>query len=276
MSLSSSIRNLRPDLEALLRETGEFVAAEFQRFSYDQVQYKAENDPFTYVDVQAEVRLREGCEQLLPESGFINEEAEDRPSKNGYEWIIDPIDGTSNFTHGVPHFCISLALAYERELILGYVYQPITGMLFSAFKGEGAFCNGEPIQASQRKDLNLGLVGTGFPYANFPEREAYFRMLMAIKDRAHGLRRQGSAALDLAYVAWGRYDGFLEVNLKPYDVAAGILLVQEAGGQVSDFTGGDQYLFGRQIIVSNGFVHQDLLEVVREHLPPSWEVAGNM
>ena len=262
-------------LEQLIRDTGVFIAQEFHRFSYDQVEYKAENDPFTFVDVQAEERLRTGCEALLPGSGFINEEAADRPSQNGYFWIIDPIDGTSNFTHGVPHFCISLALAYQGEVQLGYIYEPIHQDLFRAEKGKGASLNGASIRVSEKTEIGTGLVGTGFPYANHPWRQTYLEIVMEIMDQAHGLRRMGSAALDLAYVACGRYEAFFEYDLKPWDVAAGSLLVQEAGGSISDFGGGDNFLHGRQIVASNGKVHPAILTTIGRH-PFDFESSGQL
>jgi myo-inositol-1(or 4)-monophosphatase len=254
--------DLNASLIALLTETGTFAAEEFARFDDNRVEYKAENDPFSFVDVEADRRLREGCEQLIPGSGFINEELENREGTNDYRWIIDPIDGTSNFTHGIPHFCISLALQKAEETILGYVYQPLTQELFRAEKGKGATLNGDPIYRSDRQQLNLAVVATGFPYAVETWVADYLTMIYAIMQQTHGLRRFGSAALDLAYVAAGRLDVFLEFNLKPWDVAAGSLIVQEAGGQVSDFTGGDRYVFGGEMLATNGHVHQPMLEIL--------------
>lgn len=252
------------DILSLLTETGTFVAEEFARFDERQVEYKAENDPFSFVDVEADQRLRAGCAEIIPGSGFINEELANQPGQNEYRWIIDPIDGTSNFTHGVPHFCISLALQRNEETILGYVYQPITQELFRAEKGQGATLNGDPISRSLREELGQALVATGFPYAVEDWVSDYLQSLLGIMQRTHGLRRFGSAALDLAYVAAGRLDVFLEFNLKPWDVAAGSLIVQEAGGQVSDFTGGDRYLFGGEMLATNGHIHQALLDLLAD------------
>lgn len=257
MSLDTSI-------QALLREVGQFIQTEFERFTYDDVQYKGENDPFTFVDVEAERKLRAGCEQLLPGSGFITEELENSDVDSEYVWIIDPIDGTSNFTHGLPHFCTALALQQNGETIRGYVYQPITGEMFHAEKGGGAFLNGQPIRRSERKDLKLGLASTGFPYAIEAWVEDYLRLVYEIAQATHGLRRLGSAALDLAYVASGRLDAYFETGLKPWDAAAGALLVQEAGGTVTDMAGGDDYLYGQRILATNGYVHQELLQIMRK------------
>ena len=251
-------------LIALLRETGAFAAAEFARFDEKRVEFKAENDPFSYVDVEADRRLREGCERLIPNSGFITEELDNQAGSNAYRWIIDPIDGTSNFTHGIPHFCISLALQKHEETILGYVYQPVTGELFRAERGQGATLNGERIFRSERPEIGQAVVATGFPYAVEDWVQDYLRMIYAIMQRTHGLRRFGSAALDLAYVAAGRLDAFFEFNLKPWDVAAGSLIVQEAGGKVSDFRGGERYLFSGEMLATNGYIHADLLSIISE------------
>lgn len=253
--------NLDTSLQELLREVGTFIKTEFERFDYDSVQYKSENDPFTFVDVEAERRLRAGCEKLIPECGFITEELENSHTDREYVWIIDPIDGTSNFTHGMPHFCIALALQQHGETIMGYVYQPITEEMFHAEKGKGAFLNGTPIKRSERKEMKLGLATTGFPYAIEGWVRDYLDMVFEVMEATHGVRRFGSAALDLAAVASGRIDIYFETELKPWDAAAGALLVQEAGGKVTDLNGGDNYLYGRQLLATNGYLHDEMLEI---------------
>ncbi|MDX2248603.1 MAG: inositol monophosphatase family protein [Bacteroidia bacterium] len=250
-------------LRELLKKTGRFIVEEFHRFSFDRVEYKGKNDPFTYVDVTSEKLLKDGCRHLIPGSGFVNEETDNEASENGYTWIIDPVDGTSNFTHGVPYFCISLALQKEDEVILGYVYEPLYENLFHAQKGNGAWLNGKRISVSNKHNLQNGLIATGFPYENFPWRNHYLEIVREIMDGAHGIRRMGSAALDLAYVACGRFEGFFELNLKPWDVAAGALLVIEAGGEVTDFSGGKEYLYGRQIVATNGHIHPQMIGIIQ-------------
>ncbi|MEZ4825880.1 MAG: inositol monophosphatase family protein [Bacteroidia bacterium] len=257
------ITELDAPLQELLRKTGRFIVEEFHHFSFDKVEYKGKNNPFTYVDVTAEQILKEGCRNLIPGSGFINEETEDESSANGFVWIIDPVDGTSNFTHGVPYFCISLALQKDDELVLGFVYEPLHDNLFRAEKNKGASLNGKRIHVSDKSSLQNGLVATGFPYENFPWRDNYLEVVKDIMDRAHGIRRMGSAALDLAFVACGRFEGFFELNLKPWDVAAGALLVKEAGGEVTDFSGGKTYLHGLQIIATNGHVHSQMVDIIQ-------------
>ncbi|TAE51197.1 MAG: inositol monophosphatase [Bacteroidetes bacterium] len=250
------------DIRRLLRRAGSFTVQEFRRFSADRIEYKGERNPFTYVDVTTDTMLREGCEALLPGSGFINEELAAVSSQNGYTWIIDPVDGTVNFIHGIPHYCISLALTRGEEILLGYIYQPVYRQLFRAAKGKGAFLNGKKIRVSDRSETGKSVIATGFPYQGGNERDHHFAILRKLSDTAHGIRRFGSAALDLAWVAAGRFDAFFEYNLSPWDVAAGILIVEEAGGQCSDFSGGNNALFGKQILASNGLMHPHMLEMI--------------
>jgi myo-inositol-1(or 4)-monophosphatase len=263
---AASLAQIEVSLLQLIKRTGQFASEEFHRFSFDDVKFKRRKDPVSYVDINAEKMLKEGCSQILPGSGFINEESEDQASENGYTWIIDPIDGTTNFTHGVPHFSISVALYQGNEALVGYVYAPVEGEMFSAIRGQGAKLNGRPIQVS-KLPFAKALVGTGFPHLTRTERDAYLNMVVDIMDHANGIRRMGSAALDLAYVAAGRYEAFFEYGLNPYDVAAGALIVQEAGGKVSNFTGEDDYLYGRQILATNGNIHQDMLDLIAKSLP---------
>jgi len=267
MKLSpAELSDLDKDIQELVRKTGKFIEAEFERFSFGEVEYKAQNDPFSYVDVTAENILKEGGNQLLPGSGFINEESEDQPSENGYQWIIDPLDGTVNFIHGLPHFSISVALAYESETLLGYVYGIPKKEMFHAQKGKGAFLNQHPIWVSDKSGLNNALVVTGFPYAYAEWVDLYIKAIGELIRDCHGLRRLGSAALDLAYVAAGRMEAFFEFGLNPWDVAAGALIVEEAGGYVSDFEGKETYLFDKQILATNGKVHTDVLKVLQKHM----------
>ncbi|MEO1450175.1 MAG: inositol monophosphatase family protein [Bacteroidota bacterium] len=256
---------LDASLRELLHKTGAFARREFERFSFSDVVYKGENNPFTYVDVTAENMLRDGCAALIPGSGFVNEEGEDIPSQNGFTWIIDPIDGTANFTHGVPHYCISLALQDPEGMWLGYIYAPESGDLFHAVRGGGAFLQGKPIQVSEQAQMPTSLIATGFPYDDMGFRDRYLVLLNEVMQKSQGMRRMGSAALDLAYVASGRFEAFFEYNLNAWDVAAGALILQEAGGQVSDFNGGEDYLFGKQILATNGKIHTDLLEILQRH-----------
>lgn len=256
-------------IQALVEKTGAFIREEFLRFSFSEVSYKAENDPFSFVDVSAEKMLQEGCHDLIPGSGFINEEGPDIIGENAYRWIIDPLDGTVNFMHGIPHFCISLALQYEEITVAGYVYGVMEKEMYVAKEGQGAFLNGHPIHVSDRKGLRQSVIVTGFPYAYADWVEDYLKVVSDLIRQCHGIRRLGSAALDMAYVAAGRVEGFFEFGLKPWDVAAGALLIKEAGGRVSDFDRGENYLFGRQVLGTNAAVHEPMIEVLQQYLPRS-------
>ncbi|MEL6132716.1 MAG: inositol monophosphatase family protein, partial [Bacteroidota bacterium] len=176
--------------------------------------------------------------------------------------IIDPIDGTVNFMHGIPHFCISLALQKEGETIMGYIFQPVADEMFVAIKGKGAFLNGKPLSVSRQDQLKTAVLSTGFPYGTPAWKKDFLGMVMHIASQIQGIRRMGSAALDLAYVAAGRLDGFFEYRLNAWDVAAGALIVQEAGGNVTDFSGADNYVFGGELVASNGTIHERLLQTL--------------
>lgn len=267
---------LDQELQRGIRDAGAFAVKEFKQFTFNQVEFKGENDPFTFVDVTVENMLCDLCARLIPGSGFITEESDDQQSNNEYVWIIDPIDGTTNFTHGVPHFSISLALQKAGELILGYVYEPVHQEMFQAEKGKGATLNGERISVSEIPSLQSSLVTTGFPYANHPWRKTYMELIMQVMDKANGIRRLGSAALDLAYVASGRLEVYFEYKINPYDIAAGALIVQEAGGLVTDFLGDQDFLFKQKIVATNGNVHEELMDIILKSGLGSQHVSGNV
>lgn len=265
MSASSpAISALDEEIQSVIRAVGTFARKEFEVFDFSTVQYKAENDPFTHVDVATETMLMDGLRPLIPGAGFTTEEAASVPTTNGWEWVIDPIDGTSNFTHGIPHFCISVGLSFQREMVAGYIYHPVKELMYHCQKGTGAWEEDRKLAISTRGDLPYALVATGFPYSDMGWRREWVDLVVNVMDSAHGVRRFGSAALDLAHVASGQLDVFFEFNLKPWDVAAGSLLVQEAGGMVSDFQGGDDYIYGRQMIASNGLLHQPMLHLMQD------------
>lgn len=268
-----SVSSLDSEIQSVIRTAGAFARQEFEVFDFDSVKYKAENDPFTYVDVTTEEMLIEGLKPLIPGAGFTTEEAASVDTDNGWEWLIDPIDGTSNFTHGIPHFSVSVGLAFEKQMKAGYIYHPIRELMYHCQKGAGAFEEDRPLSVSQRKELPYALVATGFPYSDMGWRKEWVNLVVNVMDAAHGVRRFGSAALDLAHVASGQLDVFFEFNLKPWDVAAGSLLVQEAGGMVTDFQGGNEYIYGKQLISSNGVLHSPMLDLMRDFtnamFPPS-------
>ncbi len=260
---SSVLDQIEGPLNILIRDTGEFIRAEFRQFSFSQVQYKSQSNPVTHVDLQAEEKLKQACAKLIPGSGFLNEETAAEATTNGFTWIIDPIDGTTNFAHGIPHFSISLALEYESQIVLGFVYHVMAEEMFAARIGKGATLNGAPMQTSAIPQVSESVLATGFPYGNHPWLESFLDLVMQIMRQGQGLRRMGSAALDLAYVGAGRMEAFFERGLNPWDVAAGILIVQEAGGKVSDFSGGDGYIDGQQLFASNGHIHKEVLGIMQ-------------
>jgi len=255
----------RQALEDLLREVGSYLRTQAQTFSRSDAEYKTARDPVSYVDRTAEALLRQGCARLLPEAGFILEETGHFNTDQEYIWVIDPLDGTKNFVHGIPLYSISLALLHRGEPILGMVYAVPQDELFWAVKGYGAYLGSERLSVSSCTDPDKLLVATGFMYREPQRAEKYFQVLTEVLRRYGGLRRLGSAAIDLAYVAAGRLDVFFEMDLNPWDTAAGSLLVQEAGGLVTDFTGGHNPLFAKSILAGNPWAHQELLRLLQAH-----------
>lgn len=250
-------------LRPVILQTGQFIREEAMSFSTDKIEHKGFNDLVSYVDKQAELLLVEGCRKILPTAGFITEEGTSTEKHDEFNWIIDPLDGTTNFTHGLSIYSISVALMQNDKIVLGVVYEINKDEFFHAIDGLGAFCNDELIRVSNNVHLKDSLLATGFPYANFDGMESYLSILNSFMQCTHGLRRMGSAAVDLAYVACGRFEGFFEYNLNSYDVAAGALIVKEAGGFVSDFSGGNNFIFGREIIAANA-VHPEMLDVIKK------------
>lgn len=252
---------LQPTLD-LIKETGAFIRREGKSFDRANIEHKGLNDLVSYVDKQAEQQLVEGLRQLLPGCGFIAEEGTAKATDEEYKWIIDPLDGTTNFLHNLPVFSVSVGLLQNDTLVMGIVYEVNQDELFWAIKGQGAYCNGQPIKVSPIEKVSQSLIATGFPYHDFGMMQTYLSIMDHFMRNSHGLRRMGSAAVDLVYTAIGRFEGFFEYNLKPWDVAGGVLIVQEAGGQVTDFGGGKDFLFGGQLIATNGKVHQEVLEII--------------
>lgn len=230
---------------------GKKMAEERKTFDSSKIEFKGLHDLVSYVDKNSEKFIIEELEKILPESGFIAEEGTVVKKGEKYNWIIDPLDGTTNFIQGIPVYSVSIALMEKDELVVGVVYEVGRGECFYAWKEGGAFLNGEAINVSKTEDIHHALLATGFPYTNFHQLDAYVQFLKWSMMNSRGVRRLGSAAVDLAYVAAGRFDAFWEYDLKPWDVAAGAIIVKEAGGLVSDFQGESNFVFGREIFASN-------------------------
>lgn len=248
----------------LAEKVANFIRTEAENFDLSKVEMKEFNNLVSYVDKSAEEQLVEGLRQILPEAGFITEEGTASHSDEEYKWIIDPLDGTTNFTHGLPAYAVSIALAKGHELLIGVVYEVNRQECFSAWKNGGAYCNGKPIHVSQADTLSKSLLATGFPYYMFDKLDAYMEILKTFMQKTHGIRRIGSAAVDLCYVACGRFEGYYEFNLNAYDIAGGAIIVQEAGGTVSDFSGGSNYFYGEEIVASNGKIHQQIIDEIQK------------
>ena len=250
----------------IARTSGKIMAEERKSFDASKIENKGMHDLVSYVDKESEKRIIAELQKLLPESGFIAEEGTNDTCGERFNWVIDPLDGTTNFIQGVPIYCVSIGLLDGDEFVVGVVYEVGRDECFYAWKDGGAFLNGEKISVSDRSDIHDALLATGFPYSDFSRIEEYIEFLKWAMKNARGVRRLGSAAADLAYVACGRFDAFWEYDLKPWDVPAGALLVKEAGGMVSDYSGGNNYLFGREIIASNSLINGVVLDKIKENL----------
>lgn len=255
-------KQLMPGAAELIRQVAAFILRELEGFNYTSVETKSVNQLVSYVDKTAEEMLVKGFEKLMPGCGFITEENTVTPQQKEYTWIIDPLDGTTNFVHKVPVFSVSAGLYHAGELVAGLVMDVCGNELFHGSKGSGVFCNDKPVKISAVPTLSESLLATGFPYYDFEQMQQYLAVLRTLLKKTHGLRRMGSAAIDLAYTACGRFDGFFEYSLSPWDVAAGAFLVKEAGGEVTDFMGGEDYLFGKTIVAGNPLVMPELSQII--------------
>jgi len=250
---------------ALSKEVGGFLLQESKNFDLANIEYKGAKDLVSYVDREAETKLVAGLEKILPDAGFLTEEGTVSKQNNNLYWVVDPLDGTTNFLHSLPVFSTSIGLMHNGEVVLGVVYEPNKDECFWATKGNGAYLNNKKISVSKVDSLSKALIGTGFPYSLLDRGPRYFDLMRELQEQSHGMRRLGSAAVDLAYVACGRFDAYYEFNLKPWDIAAGILLVQEAGGKISDFEGGNDYISGKEIVAGNNLVQHEIRDIILSH-----------
>lgn len=244
---------------------GNWMFDERERFSEDKVESKTFNNLVSYVDKESEKRFVEGLKKILPEAGILGEEGvSNTPKNNDLRWIIDPLDGTTNYVHGIPAYCTSVALEKNGKIVLGVIYEPNRKECFYAFENGGAYLNNKKIHVTNSNILKQSLLATGFPYDYFDKMESYMEMLKFLMKNTRGVRRIGAAALDMCYVACGRFDAFFELALQPWDVAAGSIIIKEAGGVSTDFMGSYDYIFGKSIVSSNGKIQKLLLETIKE------------
>lgn len=246
----------------LTLETGDFLLDEINKVKKEDIEVKGLHNFVTYADKESEKRLVQSLSKILPEAGFIVEENTVSHKNEEYKWVIDPLDGTTNFIHSIPCFAISIALMHYDEVILGVVYEINRKECFYSYKNTPAFLNGNIIKVSPAKELSDALIATGFPYYDYGKLSQYMEVLKYFMRNTHGVRRLGSAAADLAYVACGRFEGFYEDGLSPWDVAAGAFIVQQAGGKVSDFSGGNNFIFSKEIIAANGNIYGEILRII--------------
>ena len=250
----------------LARQVGQWALGERAGLQRGSVEAKGEHDFVSHVDRTCERMLVEGLAPLLPQAGFIAEEGTGGPKPDGLNWVVDPLDGTTNYIHGLPPHAVSVALVDGCTPLLGVIYEPNLDECFWATEQSPALLNGSPIAVSSTPQVASSLVATGFPYYDYTRLPGFMRSMEHLMRHTHGLRRLGSAATDLAYVAAGRFDAFYEYGLSPWDVAAGAIIVLRAGGRVCDYRGGANYVFGREIIATNSLLHDEFAGLVQRFM----------
>ncbi len=258
------IQKLTAETLEIAKQAGLYLLQEFKTFSQKDINEKSPNQLVSYVDITAEKMIVEGLSKLVPEAGFITEENTIIKISDTLNWIIDPLDGTTNFMHGIPVFAVSIALQKGNETLLGVVYDVCNDNMFYADE-TGAYCNGSSISVSDNMVLNKSLLATGFPYYDFDGMENYMNVLKELMQHSHGLRRLGSAAIDLAYVACGKFEGFFEYGLQPWDVAGGAYIVKQAGGKVTDFNGGNDYIFSKTMVAANSHIYEPFYAIINKN-----------
>ena len=252
------------------RNAGKIIAKAYEDLEKVETYSKGANDYVTNVDQAAEKAIIETIQKSYPEHGIVAEESGVTQGTNSeYQWVIDPLDGTNNFVKGIPHFAVSIALRIKGKTEHGVIYDPLRNELFTASRGNGAQLNGYRLRTSKLRDLNGAMIATGLPFKQKHLTENYLGMLNAVFTECGDIRRAGSAALDLAYVAAGRHDGYFELGLKPWDLAAGELIAREAGALVTDIAGGYNFYKSGNIVVANAKILKQMLSLVREHLTDS-------
>lgn len=277
-------RNICLSVCDIARETGEYIAGQRKNFSFSDVEFKGSQNMVSYVDKQAERMIVEKLRALTPGAGYITEEGtvsrndrgndarNDKEGDDGRDvaqngrnmtWIIDPLDGTTNFIHGLPPYCVSIGLMEEGEMVIGVVYEITLGEMFCAWKGSKAYLDGKEINASAIDKMENALIAIGFAYVSDAEIDASMNSALYYQKNTNGFRRIGSATADLVYVACGRFDAFCQTKLAPWDVAAGAFIAKAAGAAVTDYRGGNDYIFGKEIIASNPHIYDEFCKTIK-------------
>jgi myo-inositol-1(or 4)-monophosphatase len=253
-------------VQDIAHKAGGFIRAEQKKISASNIEIKSVASLVTYVDKTAEQQIVSALKKLIPDSGFVAEEGTAQSNNEKYTWFVDPLDGTTNYIHGLAPHSVSIGLAEGNELIMGVVYEVGADEMFYAWKGSPAFCNHKEIKAASRSKSEDALIATGFPYYDFDRMDDYIEAMKILMQTTRGIRRFGSAAVDLCYIAAGRFDAFWEHALHAWDVAAGAFILQQAGGKTTDFNGGNNWLFGGEIVSASGSYFQEFYGIVNKHL----------
>lgn len=256
---------LTDEVVSISREVGDYLRKEQSKLSNDKIEVKGYNDFVSYVDQTAERMFAEMLMNLLPESGFLGEEDVIGNVEKELNWIVDPLDGTTNYVHGLPLYCSSIALVKGNKRLLGVINDPNLNECFHAFEDGGAYLNGNRIKVSDTGQLVDSLIATGFPYNDLGKADEYLKVFRAFMSTTRGLRRFGSAAIDLAHVACGRFDGFYEYGLNAWDISAGAIIIEEAGGFVSDFKGLPGFVENKTLLACNSRLQKPMLDIIQTH-----------
>ncbi len=247
------------------KKVGVFIKNNQINLLPNDIKTKGLHDFVTYIDKQAEEQIIKQLKLILPEAGFIAEEGTETNKKDKFNWIIDPLDGTTNYIHQLAPFAISIALQENKKTVIGVVYEISKNECFYAWKNSKAYLNDKIIKVSNVEKISGSLISTGFPYNDYSQLNNLLDTLSYFMQKSHGVRRFGSASVDLAYLACGRFDSFFEYGLNPWDVAAGAFIVEQAGGKVSDFSGGDNYIFGREIAAANSKNYKEFIDIINKN-----------
>lgn len=253
-------------VQAIARSAGTFIREEQKKITNNSVDTKSFASLVTYVDKTAEEKIISDLRKLIPQSGFVAEEGSAQSNNEDYTWFVDPLDGTTNYIHGITPYSVSIGLAEKGKMVLGVVYEIGANEMFFAWKDSKSYCNDNPIRVAKRTKSEDTLIATGLPYDNFSRTEDYYSAIKQLMQETRGIRRLGSAAVDICYVASGRFDAFWEHGLHAWDVAAATFILEQAGGKTTDFNGGNNWLFGGDIISASQSYFEKFYGIINSHL----------